>query len=63
MNTNKLKAYAPKARLAFMDAVRKRAAVLGIYEDRISEASTQGTDTLIEVVFLHANRANNANNW
>ncbi|MDF4636446.1 BREX-1 system adenine-specific DNA-methyltransferase PglX [Vibrio parahaemolyticus] len=48
MNTNKLKAYAPKARLAFMDAVRKRAAVLGIYEDRISEASTQGTDTLIE---------------
>ncbi|MCS0321280.1 BREX-1 system adenine-specific DNA-methyltransferase PglX [Vibrio diabolicus] len=48
MNTNKLKAYAPKARLAFMDAVKKRAAVLGIYENKISEATTQGTDTLIE---------------
>ncbi|GAJ78761.1 putative type II restriction enzyme methylase subunit [Vibrio sp. JCM 18905] len=49
MNTNKLKAYAPpKARLAFMDAVKKRAAVLGIYENKISEALTQGTDTLIE---------------
>ncbi len=48
MNTNKLKAYAPKARLAFMDAVKKRAAVLGIYEKKISEATTQGTDTLIE---------------
>lgn len=48
MNTNKLKAYAPKARLAFMDAVKKRAAVLGIYENKISEATTQGTNTLIE---------------
>ncbi len=48
MNTNKLKAYAPKARLAFMDAVKKRAAVLGIYENKISEATTKGTDTLIE---------------
>ncbi|TOC12496.1 SAM-dependent methyltransferase [Vibrio parahaemolyticus] len=48
MNTNKLKAYAPKARLAFMDAVKKRAAVLGIYENKISEATTQGTETLIE---------------
>ncbi|MBS9945539.1 BREX-1 system adenine-specific DNA-methyltransferase PglX [Vibrio alginolyticus] len=48
MNTNKLKAYAPKARLAFMDAVKKRAAVLGIYENKISEATIQGTDTLIE---------------
>ncbi|XNT13991.1 BREX-1 system adenine-specific DNA-methyltransferase PglX [Vibrio cyclitrophicus] len=48
MNTNKLKAYAPKARLAFMDAVKKRAAVLGIYENKIGEATTQGTDTLIE---------------
>ncbi len=48
MNTNKLKAYAPKARLAFMDAVKKRAAVLGIYENKISDATTQGTDTLIE---------------
>lgn len=48
MNTNKLKAYAPKARLAFMDAVKKRAAVLGIYENKISEALTQGSDTLIE---------------
>ncbi|MCA2450717.1 BREX-1 system adenine-specific DNA-methyltransferase PglX [Vibrio alginolyticus] len=48
MNTNKLKTYAPKARLAFMDAVKKRAAVLGIYENKISEATTQGTDTLIE---------------
>ncbi|ELI6429395.1 BREX-1 system adenine-specific DNA-methyltransferase PglX [Vibrio harveyi] len=48
MNANKLKTYAPKARLAFMDAVKKRAAVLGIYENKISEATTQGTDTLIE---------------
>ncbi|PMM12482.1 type II restriction endonuclease [Vibrio breoganii] len=48
MNTNKLKAYAPKARIAFMEAVMKRAAVLGIYEDKISEATTQGTDTIID---------------
>lgn len=48
MNTNKLKAYAPKARIAFMEAVMKRAAVLGIYEDKISEATTQGTDTVID---------------
>ncbi|MGR5233647.1 BREX-1 system adenine-specific DNA-methyltransferase PglX [Vibrio rotiferianus] len=48
MNTNKLKAYAPKARIAFMEAVMKRAAVLGIYEDKISEATTEGTDTIID---------------
>ncbi|MDH6018862.1 BREX-1 system adenine-specific DNA-methyltransferase PglX [Vibrio splendidus] len=48
MNTNKLKAYAPKARIAFMEAVMKRAAVLGIYENKISEATTQGTDTIID---------------
>lgn len=48
MNTNKLKAYAPKARIAFMEAVMKRAAVLGIYENKITEATTQGTDTIID---------------
>ncbi|MBY7659750.1 BREX-1 system adenine-specific DNA-methyltransferase PglX [Vibrio atlanticus] len=48
MNTNRLKAYAPKARIAFMEGVMKRAAVLGIYEDKISEATTQGTDTIID---------------
>lgn len=48
MNTNKLKSYAPKARLAFMQAVTKRAAVLGLYKDRISEISIQGDNAIIE---------------
>lgn len=48
MNTNKLKAYAPKARIAFMDAVKKRAATLGLYEDRIADMTTDGDSAVIE---------------
>ncbi|ENV2994441.1 BREX-1 system adenine-specific DNA-methyltransferase PglX [Vibrio vulnificus] len=48
MNTNKLKAYAPKARLAFMEAVTKRAAFLGLYADRISEMTIDGDSAVIE---------------
>ncbi|MBY4648734.1 BREX-1 system adenine-specific DNA-methyltransferase PglX [Vibrio alginolyticus] len=48
MNTNKLKAYAPKARIAFMDAVKSRAAKLGIFEDRISEITIDGDSAIIE---------------
>ncbi|MGR5320534.1 BREX-1 system adenine-specific DNA-methyltransferase PglX [Vibrio sp. DNB22_19_1] len=48
MNTNKLKAYAPKARLAFMEAVTKRAAFLGLYADRIAEMTTDGDSAVIE---------------
>ncbi|WP_226420704.1 BREX-1 system adenine-specific DNA-methyltransferase PglX [Vibrio sp. E14] len=48
MNTNKLKAYAPKARVAFMEAVKNRAAKLGIFEDRISEITIDGDSAIIE---------------
>ncbi|WP_318471994.1 BREX-1 system adenine-specific DNA-methyltransferase PglX [Photobacterium leiognathi] len=48
MNTNKLKAYAPKARLAFMEAVTKRAAFLGLYEERIAEMTIDGDSAVIE---------------
>lgn len=48
MNTNKLKTYAPKARIAFMDAVKSRAAKLGIFEDRISEITIDGDSAIIE---------------
>lgn len=48
MNTNKLKAYAPKARLAFMDAVTKRAAHLGLYADRIADMTIDGDNAIIE---------------
>ena len=48
MNTNKLKAYAPKARIAFMAAVEKRAATLGLYADRIAEVTTDGDNAIIE---------------
>ncbi|CAM2948489.1 BREX-1 system adenine-specific DNA-methyltransferase PglX [Vibrio rarus] len=48
MNTNKLKAYAPKARIAFMDAVEKKAATLGLYTDRIADMSTDGDNAVIE---------------
>ncbi|MCD9489947.1 BREX-1 system adenine-specific DNA-methyltransferase PglX [Photobacterium phosphoreum] len=48
MNTNKLKAYAPKARLAFMDAVTKRAAHLGLYADRIADMTIDGDSAIIE---------------
>ncbi|RZR39785.1 BREX-1 system adenine-specific DNA-methyltransferase PglX [Vibrio vulnificus] len=48
MNTNKLKAYAPKARIAFMEAVTKRAAFLGLYADRIAEMTIDGDSAVIE---------------
>ena len=48
MNTNKLKAYAPKARVAFMEAVKSKAAKLGIFEDRISEIIIDGDNAIIE---------------
>ncbi len=48
MNTNKLKSYAPKARVAFMQAVTKRAAMLGLYEDRIRDVTIQGDSAIIE---------------
>ncbi len=48
MNTNKLKSYAPKARLAFMEAVTKRAAFLGLYADRIAEITMDGDSAVIE---------------
>ncbi|RYU47764.1 BREX-1 system adenine-specific DNA-methyltransferase PglX [Aliivibrio finisterrensis] len=48
MNTNKLKSYAPKARLAFMEAVTKRAAFLGLYADRIAEMTMDGDSAVIE---------------
>lgn len=48
MNTNKLKSYAPKARIAFMQAVTKRAAVLGLYEDCIADVNIQGDNAIIE---------------
>lgn len=48
MDTRKLKAYAPKARVAFMQAVTKRAAMLGLYENRISDVNVQGDNAIIE---------------
>ncbi|HAS6062544.1 TPA: BREX-1 system adenine-specific DNA-methyltransferase PglX [Vibrio vulnificus] len=48
MNTNELKKYAPKARLAFMEAVTKRAAFLGLYADRIAEMTIDGDSAVIE---------------
>lgn len=36
MNTKNLKAYAPKARTQFIEAIKKRAAQLGIYQDKIA---------------------------
>lgn len=48
MNTKNLKAYAPKARTHFIDAVKKRAAHFGIYEDRIEEVRIEGGAAIIE---------------
>lgn len=48
MNTNKLKSYAPKARITFMEAVTKRAAFLGLYADRIAEMTIDGDSAVIE---------------
>lgn len=48
MNTKNLKTYAPKARRQFMEAVAKRAAHFGIYEDDIAPVSFQGSTAIIE---------------
>jgi type II restriction/modification system DNA methylase subunit YeeA len=48
MNTKNLKAYAPKARAQFIEAIKKRAAQLGIYEDRIVEVQIEGSAAIIE---------------
>lgn len=48
MNTKNLKAYAPKARKQFIDAVKKRAAHFGIYKDRIEEVRIEGGAAIIE---------------
>lgn len=48
MNTKNLKAHAPKARRQFMEAVAKRAAHFGIYEDEIAPVSFQGSTAIIE---------------
>jgi len=53
MNTKNLKAYAPKARSQFIEAIKKRAAQFGIYEGengetRIVEVQIEGSVTIIE---------------
>jgi type II restriction/modification system DNA methylase subunit YeeA len=48
MNIKNLKAYAPKARRQFIEAVKKQAAQLGIYADRIAEVRNEGGATIIE---------------
>lgn len=48
MNTKNLKAYAPKARRQFIEAIQKRAAQFGIYEDRIAEVKAEGSSVIIE---------------
>jgi hypothetical protein len=48
MNTKNLKAYAPKARRQFMQAVETRLAWLGIYPSRAADVSMQGESAIIE---------------
>lgn len=48
MNTKNLKAYAPKARREFIDAIKKRAASFGIYEKSIAPVVMSGDGALIE---------------
>jgi type II restriction/modification system DNA methylase subunit YeeA len=48
MNTKNLKAYAPKARRQFIDAVTKRAAHLGIYQHKVEPVQFEGGAALIE---------------
>ena len=48
MNTKNLKSYAPKARKQFIEAVKKRAAHFGIYEDLIAEVRIEGGAAIIE---------------
>ena len=48
MDRNKLKAYAPAARRDFIQAMKARAALLGISEQGIVSASTQGDVAIIQ---------------
>jgi len=48
MNTKNLKAYAPKARSQFIEAIKKRAAQFGIYQDKIAEVRFEGGAAIIE---------------
>lgn len=48
MNTKNLKSYAPKARRQFIDAVTKRAAYFGIYEDGILPVTFEGSVAIID---------------
>jgi type II restriction/modification system DNA methylase subunit YeeA len=48
MNTKNLKAYAPKARSQFIEAIKKRAAQFGIYEDKIADIQFEGGAAIIE---------------
>jgi len=48
MNTANIKKYAPQARNAFITAVTKRANELGIYQDRIEEATEAGQTLTVE---------------
>lgn len=48
MNTKNLKAYAPKARSQFIEAIKKRAAQFGIYQDKIAEVQFEGGAAIIE---------------
>ncbi|ASP47401.1 BREX-1 system adenine-specific DNA-methyltransferase PglX [Cognaticolwellia beringensis] len=48
MNTKNLKAYAPKARSQFIEAIKKRAAQLGIYQDKIADVQFEGGAAIIE---------------
>jgi hypothetical protein len=48
MNTNKIKAYAPKARTDFIEAVTRRAAKFGITEKEIAPVEEKGELVLIK---------------
>lgn len=48
MNTKNLKAYAPKARSQFIEAIKKRAAQFGIYQDKIADIQFEGGAAIIE---------------
>ena len=48
MNTKNLKAYAPKARSQFIEAIKKRAAQFGIYQDKIADVQFEGGVAIIE---------------
>lgn len=54
MNTSNIKSYAPKARLAFMDAVSKQAAKYGITQKEIVPANVKGDLLVIGDLVLPA---------